>query len=164
MIKAPHQRLPCVEDSALSLSQGDRAPSRCMKSPRRKAREGEGNWCPCAESARRWGVTWHPFAERAWRWGVTWHPCAEKRVKVRSHLTPLHGKRAKVKSHMTPLRGKACEGEESPDAPACEGEESPDDLKGVSYQPSRFRKLDYYASCLRPYKWRSTRSYSIVSL
>ncbi len=55
MITAPHQRLPCVEDSALSLIQGDRAPSRCMKytstekrakamgpdAPVRKAREGE---------------------------------------------------------------------------------------------------------------------------
>ncbi len=55
MITAPHQRLPCVEDSALSLIQGDRAPSRCMKytstekrakamgsdAPARKAHEGE---------------------------------------------------------------------------------------------------------------------------
>ncbi len=41
MITAPHQRLPCVEDSILSLIQGDRAPSRCMKSPRRKSNEGE---------------------------------------------------------------------------------------------------------------------------
>ncbi len=55
MITAPHQRLPCVEDSALSLIQGDRAPSRCMKytstekrakamgpdAPAREAREGE---------------------------------------------------------------------------------------------------------------------------
>ncbi len=31
MITAPHQRLPCVEDSALSRIQGDRASSRCMK-------------------------------------------------------------------------------------------------------------------------------------
>ncbi len=55
-------------------------------------------------------------------------------------MTPLHGKHAKVRSHMTPLRGKAREGEESPDAPALEGEVSPDDLKGASYQPSRFRR------------------------
>ncbi len=55
MITAPHQRLPCVEDSALSLIQGDRVPSRCMKytttekhakargpdAPARKACEGE---------------------------------------------------------------------------------------------------------------------------
>ncbi len=52
MITAPQQRLPCVEVSALSLIQGDRAPSRCIKytstekhansdAPARKAREGE---------------------------------------------------------------------------------------------------------------------------
>ncbi len=55
MITAPHQRLPCVEDSALSLIQGDRASSRCMKytsteksakargpdAPAQKAREGD---------------------------------------------------------------------------------------------------------------------------
>ncbi len=33
MIPAPHQWLPCVEDSALSLVQGDMGPLRCKKSP-----------------------------------------------------------------------------------------------------------------------------------
>ncbi len=64
MITAPHQRLPCVEDSALSLIQGDRAPSRCMKytstekrakamgpdAPARKAREGESLDTPTREA------------------------------------------------------------------------------------------------------------------
>ncbi len=61
-------------------------------------------------------------------------------------MTPLREKRAKVRSHMTPLRRKAREGEESPDA------------LGASYQLPDF--ADYYASCLRPFTWCSTRSYS----
>ncbi len=111
MITAPHQRLPCVEDSALSLIQGDRAPSRCMKytstekrakamgpdAPARKAREGESLDIPTREA------------------------------------------REGEESHDTPTR-EARKGEESPDAPALEGEESPDALKGSSYQPSRFRR------------------------
>ncbi len=123
MITATHQRLPCVEDSALSLIQGDRAPSRSMKytstekrakamgsdAPARKAHKRRVTWNPYAVSARRWGVTWHPYAGSARRRGVTW--CPEGRILSAFQISP-----------------------------------------------------DYYASCLRPYTWCSTRSYSIVSL
>ncbi len=44
-----------------------------------------------------------------------------------------------------------------------EGEESPDALKGRILSASQISP-DYYASCLRPFTWCSTRSYSIVSL
>ncbi len=53
--------------------------------------------------------------------------------------TPTQESREGEESHDTPTR-EAREGEESPDAPALEGEVSPDDLKGASYQPSRFRR------------------------
>ncbi len=95
MITAPHQRLPCVEDSALSLIHAVHEVHLD-----RKAREGDGTWCPCAESVRR-RVTWHPYAGSARRWGVTWHPCVEKRAKVRSPLTHL---RLKARSHLMPWR------------------------------------------------------------
>ncbi len=126
MITALHQRLPCVEDSALSHSfkvigrppgawsylAEKRAKARGPDTPTRKAREGEESHdTPARKCARRWGVAWHPYSEST----------------------------RKVWSHMTPLRGKAREVEESPDAPAREGKESPDALKGTSYQPSRFR-------------------------
>ncbi len=88
---------------------------------------------PCAERARRWGVTWHPYTGSTRRWGVTWHPCAEKRAKLRSHLTHLRLK-ARV---------------------------SPDALKGASYQPSDFAGL--LRQLFTPLQWCSTRSYSIVS-
>ncbi len=135
-IPASHQRLPCVEDSALSLIQGNMEPllqslthSPVVKRP------------PASE--RQWVILWNGVQKR----GVTWCPCAEKRVKARSHLMPLRGKAregeespgapawksaqrrgvtwcpcaensANAISHLVPLRGKACEGGESPDAPA----------------------------------------------
>ncbi len=123
MITAPHQRLLCVEESALSLIQGDRAPSRCMKytstekrakamgpdAPARKAREGESPDTPMREA--REGEESHdtPARKNARRWGVTW--CPEGRILSAFQISP-----------------------------------------------------DYYASCLSPYTWCSTRSYSIVSL
>ncbi len=66
---------------------------------------------------------------------------------------PAWKKGMKVRSHPMPLRAKACEGEESPDTPrgkAREGEESPDAPVRIlsAFQIS----LEYYASCLRPYK------------
>ncbi len=151
MITAPHRRLPWVEDiynshdnSPLSAAAvcSEHFIIHMITAPHRRL--------PCVEDiflihkARR-------------RWDLM--PLHGKRAKA-SHLTPLRGKRAKVRSHMTPLRWKAREGKESPDAPALEGEESPDALKGTAFQILP----DYYASCLRPYTWCSTRSYSIVSL
>ncbi len=59
------------------------------------------------------------------RWGVTWRPCMEKHAKARSHLMLLCG--------------KAPEGEELPDAP-------------VRILSAFQISLNYYASCLRPYK------------
>ncbi len=82
MITAPQQRLPCVEVSALSLIQGDRVPSRCMKytstekransdAPARKAREGESLDTPMREA--REGEESHdtPARKNARRRGVT---------------------------------------------------------------------------------------------
>ncbi len=124
MITAPHQRQPCVEDSALSLIQGDRVPSRCMKytttekhakvrgpdAPARKAREGEESPDTPTKEARE-GQESHdtPARKSARRWRVTWRPVG--RILSAFQISP-----------------------------------------------------DYYASYLRPYKWCSTRSYSIVSL
>ncbi len=74
----------------------------------------------------------------------------------------LRGKRAKVRSHMTPLREKAREGEESHDTPAPKSARR----RGVTWCPEgRILSAsqispDYYASCLRPFTWCSTRSYS----
>ncbi len=81
MITAPHQRLLCVEDSALSLIQGDRAPSRCMKytstgkrakamgpdAPARKARKGESLDTPTWEA--REGEESHDTSTREAREG-----------------------------------------------------------------------------------------------
>ncbi len=52
---------------------------------------------------------------------------------------PAQKKRAEARSHLTPLHGIACECEESPDAP-------------VRILSAFQISLDYYASCLRPYK------------
>ncbi len=90
MITAPHQRLPCVEDSTLSLIQGDRAPSRCMKytstekrtkamgpdAPAWKARDGESLDTPMQEARE----------------------CEE------SHDTPTQEAREGEESHDTPAR------------------------------------------------------------
>ncbi len=137
MITAPHQRLLCVEESALSLIQGDRAPSRCMK-----------------------------------------YTSTEQRAKAMGPDAPAR-KAREGESPDTPMR-EASEGEESPDTPtreAREGEKSHDTPArkntrrwGVTWCPegrilSAFQiSPDYYASCLSPYTWCSTRSYSIVSL
>ncbi len=66
-----------------------------------------------------------PAQENSWRRGVTWRPCVEKHAKARSHLMPLCGK-------------------------VHEGEESP--IASVRILSALQILLDYYASCLRPYK------------
>ncbi len=85
MITAPHQRLPCVEDSALSLIQSDRAPSRCMKytstekhakamgpdAPAWKTREGESPDTPTREA--REGKESHDTLTREAREGEESH-------------------------------------------------------------------------------------------
>ncbi len=85
MITAPHQRLPCVEDSALSLIQSNRAPSRCMKytstekrakamgpdAPAWKAREGESPDTPTREA--REGKESHDTLTREAREGEESH-------------------------------------------------------------------------------------------
>ncbi len=55
---------------------------------------------------------------------------------------PAREKREKARSHLMALRGKARKGEESPDAP-----DAP-----VRILSAFQILLDYYASCLRPYK------------
>ncbi len=111
MIPAPHQRLPCVEDSALSLIHGDMEPplqslSRLpvvQRPPRLRA--AVSHMMPLRGEAREGEeLPDAPARKNARRRGVTWCPCAEKRAKARSHLMPL--------------RGKARKGEEWPDAPA----------------------------------------------
>ncbi len=79
--------------------------------------------------------------------------------------TPTREAREGEESHDSPTR-EAREGEESRDTPARKSVRR----RGVTWCPegrilSAFQiSPDYYASCLRPYTWCSTRSYSIVSL
>ncbi len=127
-IPASHQRLPCVEDSALSLIQGDMEPllqslthSPVMKRP--PPQSGSESYYEMARKSEESSDA--PAQKSARRRGVTWCPCAEKRAKARSHLMPLHG--------------KACEGEESPGSPART-------LSAFKFS------LDYYVSCSRPYE------------
>ncbi len=156
-IPAPHQRLPCVEDSALSLIQGDMEPllqslthSPVVKRPppqsgsesyyetARKSEESPD--APARKSARRQGVTWCPCAEKACEGEESPDAPAQKSAQRRLVTwCPCAEKRAKAESHLMPLRRKAREGEESPDAPA--------------RTLSAFKiSLDYYVSCSRPYE------------
>ncbi len=115
-IPASHQRLPCVEDSALSLIQGDMEPllqslthSPVVKRPppqsgsesyyetARKSEESRGearsHLMPLRRKAREGEESPDaPARKSARRRGVTWCPCAEKRAKARSHLMPLRRK------------------------------------------------------------------------
>ncbi len=99
MIPAPHQRLLCVEDSALSLIHGDMEPPLqslthlpvVQRPPRLRA--AVSHMMPLRGEAREGEeLPDAPAQKNARRRGVTWCPCAEKRAKARSHLMPLRGK------------------------------------------------------------------------
>ncbi len=106
--KQTHESSICTTSLTLSLIQGDRAPSRCMKytstekrakamgpdAPARKARKGEESHDTPTREARegeeshdtptreaREGEESHdtPARKSAQRWGVTWRTCAWRR-------------------------------------------------------------------------------------
>ncbi len=112
-IPAPHQRLPCLEDTALLFTRYQHPPqwsavcrglrslthSRWHGAPASVAHPlASSKAAPANES---YYETAHkseesPDAQKsARRRGVTWCPCAEKRAKARSHLVPLRGKSAR---------------------------------------------------------------------
>ncbi len=133
MILAPHQQLPCLEDTALLLARYQPHINGCRVWKTLLFYSHDTSLTSAAAVCRGLRSLTHsrcfiqapasvahplasseaaPTSERqrvilwngAQKRGVTWCPCAEKRAKARSHLVPL--------------RGKAREGEESPDAPA----------------------------------------------
>ncbi len=118
-IPAPHQRLPCVEDtlsftdisptSAAAVCRGysshshDTSPTSVAAVCRGLCSLTHSRWygalavqgvtsSPCAEKCAKARGLWCPCARR---WGVTWRRCAEKRAKPRNHLTPLCRKSAR---------------------------------------------------------------------
>ncbi len=143
-IPASHQWLPCVEDSALSLIQGDMEPllQSLTHSPVVKLPPPQSGSESYYETARKSEESPDAPAQKSARSQLV--PLRGKACEARSHLMPLRRKsaqrrlvtwcpcaekRAKAISHLVPLRGKARKGGESPDAPAQkarEGEESPD--------------------------------------